>query len=129
MAALTELIEAARKEDWDLVDEKIPELVKDPSVVNWAYDSGIDDEDGNVRDFAASILEKARISKERFDDMRETIYGHMGSDSNKYVRFRSAFALAAHGVGSHRDEVERVLHEAEKDEDTADIARGYLGKI
>ncbi|MBU0466109.1 MAG: hypothetical protein KJ718_00080 [Nanoarchaeota archaeon] len=129
MMGIEKLIDAAKKEDWETVDEQLPEVCEDPSVVSWAYNEGIKDDDGNIRDLAVSLLEKAPISESEFDDMRETVYGLMTSDLNKYVKFRAAFALAAHGVGSHKAEVEQLLHEAEKDNEIAKIARGYLAKV
>ncbi len=126
---IEELMRAAKQEDWEAVDREIPILCKDPSVVEWAYNEGINDSDGNVRDLAVSILEKARISRKEFGGMREKVYGLMTSDGNKYVRFRAAFTLAAHGVGSHEAEVKQVLHEAESDDATSEIARGYLARV
>lgn len=69
-------------------------------------------------------MEKSRLKKTDFLGYSESLRRLMRSDSNVYVQFRSAFALAAHGI---RDaEVKGVLYRALKDKDTARIARGYL---
>jgi HEAT repeat protein len=124
-----ELIEAARREDWDYVDKRIPQVCNDRSYIEWARRNGINDPDGNVRDLAVSILEKADIPADEFRGMAEELHKLMVSDNNPYVRFRSAFALANHDPGNYRKEVVGVLEEAEKDEDVAALAKGYLKKM
>ena len=76
-----------------------------------------------------SILEKANMTKRQFQDVREELHQHMKSDSNVFVRYRSAFTLAAHDPGVYRDEVIDVLTEAEKDPDVSDIAKKYKSRI
>jgi hypothetical protein len=127
MKMLDKLVSAAKKEDWNFVDLNISKIKDKPDYIRWAYDKGIHDKDKNVRDLGVSILEKAEISKSRFDVMKEELLYLMKSDTNPYVRFRSAFALAAHGASN--SEVKKVLLKAKKDPDVADIAAGYLKKI
>lgn len=119
-------IDAARKEDWDYLDAKIPELVKDSSNIDWAY-ANLEDTNPNIRDYGASLLEKAVIPKERFQKFNPRIRKHMVNDSNPYVRFRCAFALAAHN--NIDEDVVRVLKLAKLDQDVSDIAEEYLSRI
>jgi hypothetical protein len=121
---LNRLIQAAKEEDWDFVDKELPEFAKDPANIEWAYGVGLADSNGNVRDLGASILEIAKISPDRFGGMRDRITQHMKGDDNPYVRYRCAFALAAHGQAN--DQVRAVLMEATKDDDVAAIAKDYL---
>lgn len=124
---LDKLVEAAKAENWDLVDEQLPDVVKDYASVEWAYDSALSDNDGNVRDLGVSIIELADIPPANFKKMEYSLRQHMKQDDNPYVRFRCAFALAAHD--SPDEEVVRVLNEATRDDDVADIAQNYLKKI
>ncbi len=121
-----DLIQAAKKENWDYVDNAIESNADKYS--SWAYNQGIMNTDNNVRDLAVSILEKAHFDG-RFSGMRATIYTLMTTDSHKYVRFRSAFTLAAHGPGEYKDSVLQTLKEAEQDEDVSEIARKYIEKL
>lgn len=124
MASLEDLIDAARAERWDFVDENIAGVAGDANVVAWASGGGLEDADGNVRDLAASILEKssAELSGPIKDKLREL----MGNDENQYVQFRSAFALYVRGERS--PDVIAKLDEAGRDPATADIAKGYLSE-
>ena len=120
------LIEAARKEDWDFVDGEIPKVASDSQVISWAIETGIKDENDNVRDLAVSILEKSEIDPQRFSHAEQVLYHLMRRDKHPYVRYRSAFALASHGSNRNREEVVGVLKEATRDPDTKEIAEGYL---
>jgi len=120
---IEKLIEAAKTEDWDFIDGQIPSIANDPEYLRWAIQKGIRDEDGNVRDLAASILEKTETLP---SDSVALLYDKMKKDSNPYVKFRSAFALAGHGVRDHHDDVVQVLKEAQRDPEVAEIAGRYL---
>ncbi len=126
---IEELVDAAKREDWDTIDDVIPKVCNTQSYIQWAYETGVEDKDGNVRDLAVSILEKAQIPSAHFRDIGKTLYGLMNSDDNPYVRFRAAFALAAHDMGDHGERVIEVLREAKKNPDVADLAEGYLSKV
>ncbi len=126
---LSELMEAAKKENWDLVDKKIPEACKDEDIVKWAFERGLNNPDGNIRDLAASILTEADISSGKFTSMRDKLHKVMSSDSNIYAQYRSAFALANHGPGGYRNEVVQKLRQAEQDGDVSEIAKKYLRKL
>lgn len=125
MTSLNELIGAAKKEDWNKVDAILPEVCNDSSFIEWALKNGLKDSDGNIRDLAASILEKTqKITK----DMKDRLYQVMKQDSHPYAKFRAAFAIAAHDLQYHPDEVKEVLEIAKKDKDISDIAYRYSEK-
>ncbi|MBU4086642.1 MAG: HEAT repeat domain-containing protein [Nanoarchaeota archaeon] len=124
---MEDLIDAAKRENWKVVDRKLPEAaMKDANVV-WAYTRGLKDSDGNVRDLAASLLAKANLSTREMQEAKPILRSVMMSDSNPYARYRSAFALAEHGDCS--SSVVEVLREAAKDKDVSKIAKGYLKRI
>ena len=55
---LDDLIDAARAEQWNVVDENLPVLAIKEEVIRWSW-MGVDDEDGNLRDLAVSAIEKS----------------------------------------------------------------------
>lgn len=123
------LVNAAKHERWDLVDSSIAVIAHSPEYYKWAYSEGLKDPDGNVRDLAISIIERSDIPEHEFDLMRESLCGLMLKDSNRYVRFRAAFALANHGPKRYEGEVIRKLEEALGDKDIRGIAQDYLGRM
>lgn len=124
------LIEAAKREDWDFVDRTIPEAVKDPQVVQWAYQDGLNDEvNGNIRDLAASILEKAKIPSSDIQEVRNRLAQRL-SDAHPYARFRAACALATHDTNhDYQIRIAHVLKEFQADKDVGTIAREYLQRL
>ena len=125
--AMEELIEAAKHERWKFVDSHAPQAAKNDANVVWAYTCGLKDSDGNVRDLAATLLVKARLSKQELQGAIPVLRRVMSKDSNPYARYRAAFALAEHGNKSQS--VINVLREATNDKDVADEARKYLQKL
>ena len=123
------LISAAKRENWGFVDHSIDGIVHVPEYYKWAYSEGLKDPDGDVRDLAVSIIEKSDIPEQEFGLMRDSLYGLMLKDSNRYVRFRAAFALANHGTKRYEGEVVGKLNEALGDKDVRDIAQNYLGRM
>ena len=128
METLKKLKSAAKNEKWEYVDSMIPQISGNLEYAKWAYDEGIKDPDGNIRDLAVSIIEKSEIPENEFTRMRDTLCLLMENDKNKYVQFRSAFALVNHGPGKHKKKVLSKLYEAEKDKDVAELAKEYLKK-
>lgn len=126
LMGISKLIEAAEKEDWDFIDTEIPKIASDPEVISWAVEAGVKHEDSNVRDLAVSIIEKAGMNPQRFANAEPILYDLMKRDNNPYVKYRSAFALAAHDSTKDRDQVIGMLQEALRDEDTKGIAESYL---
>ena len=126
---LSDLKDAARIEDWDSVDLSIPVIARDPRFYEWAFKEGMEEINVDVRDLAASIIEKSDIEAREFSRMRDALFVHMTSDENKYVRFRLAFALAKHGSGEYKRQVVDVLKEASTDKDVKEIANRYLHRI
>lgn len=124
MPNLEELINAARSEQWDFVDEHISAVANEADVLTWALGVGLEDADGNVRDLAASILEKSSTALP--EALHDKLLQLMEKDSNPYAQFRSAFALYVRGERS--PEVVAKMKEATNDPATADIAKGYLAE-
>jgi len=118
------LIEAAKEGNWKEVDEGILKVRNNKLAVDWAFRKGLNDGNGNVRDLAASILEKT--SSSLTGEMKKKLYSHMKTDNNPYVNFRSAFAIAAHDSSFHKEEVKDVLEKAKKDPDVSQFAEFYL---
>lgn len=119
---LDELRAMAANQDWEAVDSVIGLVSNSPAALSWAQ-GGLDDEDGNLRDLAASLLEAS--DTELSARVIESLLRHVKHDENPAVSYRSAFAL--YRAGNRSSEVIRKLHEALADEDVADIAKGYLG--
>ena len=92
--AMEDLIAAAKKEKWKVVDRNLPEAAQKDANVVWAYRDGLKDPNGNVRDLAATLLAKAKLSVREMQEARPILRSVMMSDSNPYARYRSAFALA-----------------------------------
>ena len=118
------LIEAAKKEDWEEVDKSILDVCNNESIIAWAFRKGLNDGNENVRDLAASILEKTNSILT--GEIKEKLYSSMKKDSNPYVRFRSCFALAAHDPSFRKKDVKAVLQKAKKDPDVSQSAESYL---
>lgn len=122
---MEDLINAARKEDWRFVDEKIPEVCNNIKVQNMALRLLVD-KDENVRDLGASILEKARIDSARFSRMRAPLARVMKNDNNLHAKYRAAFALANHGPGEYIQEVLELIKQASEDKEVSEFAKNYL---
>ncbi len=122
---LDSMIRAAKKEDWRVVDKLIPTVCNDPAYVEWAFVKGIADSDGNIRDLAVSILEK---TKKLTLAMKKRLYELMKTDTNTFVKYRSAFALRAHDPAYYRREVNGMLKKATDNPDVSEIALKYLRK-
>jgi HEAT repeat protein len=115
-----------KEPDWNKVDKTIPKICNDQEFINWAYKEGLYDSERNVRDLAASVLEKTKILTE---DMKDRLYQVMRTDTHIYARFRAACALAAHDLEYHADEIKKALESsAEEDPDIKDTADKYLKK-
>lgn len=122
MLDLKELISAAQTERWDFVDKHIALLADTPEAPVWATSEGLEAADDQVRDLAASILEKS--SAPLLEHTKGKLLQVMAADKNIYAQFRSAFALYAHGDRS--PEVLTKMEEASQDPATAEIAKKYL---
>jgi len=90
--------------------------------MQWAENEGLRDVHFQLRDLAVSLFEKSPAPLppavvERLHELRK-------NDENPYVRWRSAFALVAHGERS--GELLAQLKTALEDEDVKEIAEGYI---
>lgn len=117
------LIGLAKEEKWEVIDAEIPKVSRDPKVITWAYMRGLLESNEQVRDLAASILEKAEwfVNQTAIHIM---VYNTMHQEKHPYAKFRMACALYAHG--ERMPEVIEVLKNAP--EDVQPIAQKYLAQ-
>ena len=125
---MEDLINDARNENWKSVDKKILKVCNDVKVQSMALRL-LADKNGKVRDFGASILEKARIDPARFSRMRTSLVRVMREDNNIYAKYRAAFALANHRSGDYIQEVLELIKQASKDKEVKPIAENYLRRL
>jgi len=119
---LKKLAESGKDADWEQIDAEIPKICNNPLYLE-RCGKLINNENEGVRDLAVSILEKTKHLTGRNKKMLSIL---MKTDPNNYVKYRSAFALAAHGDMSNK--IKNVLEQAKGDEATAEIAEGYLSQ-
>ena len=120
-ATIERLIGLAKEEKWDDIDAEIPKVSRLPEIVKWAYKNGLFESNEQVRDLAASILEKADWS----DNQRwihDLVYNTLRQEKHPYARFRMACALYAHG--ERKPDVVSILENAP--DDVQPIAQKYL---
>ena|SRR3989344_789627 len=115
---IEELVALARAENWSEVDARILAVCNNSPVQGWAY-AALESDEHNLRDLAASILEKAQQWEFRVSELVRTA---LQNEQHPYAKFRMACALAAHGYKS--DTVVLTLKEAPKD--VQEIAKRYL---
>lgn len=137
-ALLKELYNAASKSDWNRVDrELIPKLCEGPyheDVVMWSC-LYLNDSNPNVRDLAATVLQKYNIPKELWDKLSEDIIVEkMIKDDHNPVRYRLAIALAEKGFKpTYKDAIVKLLSTAVSDkyvgDKVKDEAKSALEKI
>lgn len=130
---LLQLINAARREDWERVDSLITQAAQLPETLQWALvtlqHSNQDKpskytaaEHDQLRDLAASIFEMSDVG---LTDSAIIVLRHtMLSDSNEFARYRAAFALYKHSCID--DDVIKTVKLAAHHPDTAKIAQQYL---
>lgn len=119
---LEQLIEAAQKENWDFVDGHINNSHLTSEPINWALNIGLYIEDQNVRDLAATLLD--RSDEEIKPEDVEKLQKIMVEDSYHIVRYRVAVAL--YKRGNRNSVVEQMMQEAKNDPDVGDLAESYL---
>lgn len=123
------LMDAAKAEEWEKIDKLfIPELVElnDPYSVTWAVNRGLYDENGNVRDAAASLLAKQPIPQDLIEVARLNLFSVAMSDPHVFAKYRAAIALATIGSEVYKDHVREVLLQAVQMEDLAEPAQKAL---
>jgi len=112
------LLALAKNEDWDAVDKLIKEFNITRKIIDWALNTGIFDEDNNVRDLATTFLDNSDI------DLKETeitiLKDIMKKDIYNIVQFRTAIALYKRGDRS--TEVEEMMQKAKDDPNSSDFS-------
>ena len=122
MPTFEQLIEGARNEDWDFVDKNINDGHLTSERINWAVNTGLSDENNNIRDFAATLLDKSDYPL--ISDNTEKLKKIMANDLYHIVRYRLAIALYKRGDKS--SEVQQMMLEAQNDPDVGDLARKFF---
>ena len=119
---LRQLIDAAQNEDWDFVDGNIniSHLTGEPIV--WALKDGLVDQDQNIRDLAATLLDKSD-EEINIDDIKR-LEDIMTSDSYHIVQYRIAIAL--YKRGDRNQSVLQKMQSAKNDPDVGELANSYL---
>jgi hypothetical protein len=118
---LNQLIEAAKIEDWSFVDGNINGYHLEGEPFEWAMNAGLTDADKNVRDLAATLLDK---SDETIDTETTTkLLKTMADDDHNIVRYRLAIALYKRGDRS--PSVIKMMQEAKNDPDVGELASSY----
>ncbi|MFH0804103.1 MAG: hypothetical protein V1896_00690 [Candidatus Zambryskibacteria bacterium] len=119
-----QLVEAAKNNDWGFVDENINESHLSYEYTVWAIKDGLLDKDRNVRDLAATILDK---SNEQLDpeDAKE-VERIMLRETYHIVIYRLAIALYKRGI--RNTAIERLMSEAKDDPDVGDLAKSFLAQ-
>lgn len=122
IVSLNELIDAAKREDWDFVDGNINESHLSREQIDWALKIGLADTDDNVRDLAATLLDRSDevLGEEEVGALEK----QMAEDSYHIVRFRIAIAL--YKRGDRNDAVAEIMNEAKNDPDVGELASKYL---
>lgn len=95
-----DLLEAARRGDWELVDESLEYAHITPERIRWAVKQGINDPSPDVRELAATVLQDSDPQRQAFtDEERETLLQYeCNVDNDDIVQYRIAMALYKRGV-------------------------------
>jgi hypothetical protein len=122
LADLEQLKAAARRGDWAYVDENIGQLGGDDGH-RWAFGTGLDDPNPNIRDLAATLLGMAAFPFTSTET--DKLYQKMKTDDSLVVRARCAFAMVIRHDQS--DLVLKIIREARDadDPELAVVANGY----
>lgn len=125
VSELIKLASNATDEDWKKIDERLPSVCEKARVRNWAYQKGLYDHNPNIRDLAASILEKAKWPITDETMITHNLAGVFVLENHPFAKFRMACALYSHG--DRNVEVLDALRKAPKD--VQEIAKKYLEHV
>ncbi len=116
--------------NWEEIDRVIKLISGIPQFILWAVGRIDDDNNHNIRDAAASILEATPLDLAKSTEraLQERLSDNIEGDS-RFATFRAAFALFAHGDRS--ETVIRLVGVASTDEDeqVSQIAKVYLAQL
>lgn len=121
------LAEMGGDEEWDKIDSELStdNFCDDIIVLEWVTKKGLENEDGEVRDLAVSMLEQSRVTLT--EKVKEKLRTMLVKDDNKYVCFRAACALFQHKDRSG-DVIEKLRAFA-TDPDVKEVAESYLSQM
>ncbi len=116
-----ELIGAARMEEWDIVDKNLEGYNFSDEDMSWAIGIGLFDKDQNIRDLAATILDKSdiEISPEEAKALQRIMVG----DPYHIVKYRLAIALFKRNYKTVA--VKHMMDKAKDDPDVGGLVRSY----
>ena len=98
-----DLLEAARRGDWALVDDSLEYSHITPERIRWAIEHGISDPSPDVRELAATVLQDSGQSHAFTDEEREALLRYERDiDNDDIVQYRIAMALYKRGI---RDQI------------------------
>jgi hypothetical protein len=123
IVSFEEIIGAARREEWALVNNYINGSIINNEQINWVLDIGIFDENQNIRNLAATLLDKSDIPLDLVDV--ENLENVMASDPSNIVRYKIAIALYKRG-NKNSSAVEQTMTEARNDPDVGELANYYI---
>jgi hypothetical protein len=117
-----DLLDAVKIGDLDYVDRAIEAFDIAIEIIDWALEEGLLDDDDNIRDFAATLLDDSEVILTKSD--MEKIKNIMAKDKYLIVQFRLAVAL--YKAGDESSEVEEMMQRAKDDPDVGELAQNYL---
>lgn len=123
---LLDLVKESGEEKWEAIDELLPKLEIDEGVVDWIFEDGLKDQDGDVRDLAVSIL-NVHDSVSLDDPQKDYLLKIMEEDTYHIVKYRSAIALFQRNIQDDYPSVQEKVTEALGDPDLGDLAQQVLG--
>jgi hypothetical protein len=113
------MLEHAKQEDWPFVDARMEEFAKLMKNVTWAMRTGLRDKDQNVRDLAATILDRSDCPI--LQKNCQSLEFQMQGDGYHIVRFRLAIALWKRNYRPKT--VEAMMRNAMSDPDVGEAAK------
>lgn len=125
---LSELKRAARLQQWEKIDEKLPQAARDPRVILWAK-KGIESRREYLRDLAASSLVLASLSREAIVSLSPHLYQCAEKYCDHPSGFRAACALAVHNPSAYRERISPILKRWALDKEVGVIAQKYLHSL
>lgn len=127
--SLSQLEAWARGGDWDKIDAVIKSIAEVPQFILGAV-GRIDDENYDIRDLAASILEATSL--ELAEGTKRALYERLDGNyegDGRFASFRAAFALFKHGDRSQVVVDAIRIASVDEDEQVSEIAKGYLAQL
>jgi hypothetical protein len=117
-----ELLQAAKDEKWDFVDQHLKDEDLTDENIEWAARVGLIDADDNVADLAASVL---MVSNKNLGVFYEAA-ARAWMEDHEYNIVRYRLAMALYKRGDRYPETLAVMNEATADKDVGELAQEFL---